>query len=479
MAESKQPTTPSETSKEQKPLKLNYKRTFIIGFAFFGILMLWQVYNTYCPSMLTELLKTAMGTNDSTQVQYIVGIIMAMDNVAALFMLPIFGHLSDKTKTPIGKRMPYIIGGTIIAAAVFPFIPLCFHWNSLAGVIATMAIVLFFMMMYRNPAVALMPDITPKPLRSRANGIINLVGYIGAICAGGLAIFLKFTTYMSTKNLWVIETPFLVASGLMLVTAAVLFFKIKENKIEEEMEPEMRRGEELAATEEKVVDDDPMPKKNLIMLILILTAEFLWFFSFNAIETFGQNYGIYYLGCESSKMSTATIILTICSLVTFIPAGYLADKIGRKWTIVIGLSIIIGLLLWGCFIKPTGITYDVTVDGVTTTYQKFPWAFYLIFGGCGVGWAMVNCCSFPMVVELCSSKKIGRFTGYYYAASMAAQSLTPIVMGLIFKVSGAYWVMPIYSCASMAAALIVFLFVKNVRAKKVQNKKGLEGLDQD
>jgi maltose/moltooligosaccharide transporter len=104
-------------------LKLNYKRTFIIGFAFFGILMLWQVYNTYCPSMLTELLKTAMGTNDSTQVQYIVGIIMAMDNVAALFMLPIFGHLSDKTKTPIGKRMPYIIGGTIIAAAVFPVHP--------------------------------------------------------------------------------------------------------------------------------------------------------------------------------------------------------------------------------------------------------------------------------------------------------------------------------------------------------------------
>ena len=241
------------------------------------------------------------------------------------------------------------------------------------------------------------------------------------------------------------------------------------------MGPELARGEKLAATEEKVADDAPMPRKNLVMLILILAAEFLWFFSFNALETFGQNYGIYYLKAESSGMSTATIILTICSLITFVPAGYLADKIGRKWTIVIGLSIIIAVLFWGCFIRPSDVTYFV--DG--TEYHKFPWAFYVIFGMAGVGWAMVNCCSFPMVVELCSNKKIGRFTGYYYAASMAAQSITPIVMGLIFKITSAYWVMPIYSCVAMSAALIVFLFVKNVKANKVQNKKGLESLDQE
>jgi len=475
MAEPITPENVSSSNVNEKPLKLNYKRTFIIGFAFFGILMLWQIYNAYCPSMLTELLKKAMGTDDSTQVQYIVGIIMAMDNVAALVMLPIFGHISDKTRTPIGKRMPYIIIGTLISAAVFPLIPLFFYLNNLAGVIAMMAIVLFFMMMYRNPAVALMPDITPKPLRSRANGIINLVGYIGAISAGGLAIFLKFTTFTATHNLWIIETPFLIASVLMVLTCLFLFLKIKENKIEEEMGPELARGEKLAATEEKVADDAPMPRKNLVMLILILAAEFLWFFSFNALETFGQNYGIYYLKAESSGMSTATIILTICSLITFVPAGYLADKIGRKWTIVIGLSIIIAVLFWGCFIRPSDVTYFV--DG--TEYHKFPWAFYVIFGMAGVGWAMVNCCSFPMVVELCSNKKIGRFTGYYYAASMAAQSITPIVMGLIFKITSAYWVMPIYSCVAMSAALIVFLFVKNVKANKVQNKKGLESLDQE
>ena len=170
-------------------LKLNYKRTFFIGCAFFSILMLWQVYNTYCPLMLQSLLADKF--NVENELTYVIGIIMAADNLFALFMLPIFGKLSDKTNTKYGKRMPYIIVGMVLSALLFPLIVVCFMKGSLAGVIIMMGIILIIMNAYRNPAVALMPDVTPKPLRSGANGIINLVGYIGAVIAGALAMFLK------------------------------------------------------------------------------------------------------------------------------------------------------------------------------------------------------------------------------------------------------------------------------------------------
>ena len=195
---------------EKKPFKLNMKRTMLIGFAFFGILLLWQVYDSWCPTFLSEMFAkafdpnyetlraitldsghTAQEVNDAIKEcnkiienqQYLVGIMMAIDNLAALILLPIFGSLSDKTNTKIGKRMPYILVGTFVCAVAFPFIPVLFHYNNLAGVIIMMAIVVLFAMMYRNPAVALMPDITPKPLRSKANGIINIMGYIGGAFA--------------------------------------------------------------------------------------------------------------------------------------------------------------------------------------------------------------------------------------------------------------------------------------------------------
>ena len=171
-------------------MKLNLKRTYLIGFAFFGILLFWQIYDSWCPTFLTDIFaqkmygmtSAALKAGDPEKilnVQWLVGIIMACDNLAALILLPIFGSLSDKTSTPIGKRMPYILVGTLVSAIAFPFIPLFFHKNNVAGMVIIMAVVLMFMMMYRNPAVALMPDITPKPLRAKANGIINIMGYIG------------------------------------------------------------------------------------------------------------------------------------------------------------------------------------------------------------------------------------------------------------------------------------------------------------
>ena len=268
---------------EKKPLKLNVKRTFIIGFAFFGILMLWQVYNTYCPLFLTETLKANYGGKD-TDYQYIVGVLMALDNLVALIILPLFGAWSDKTHTRFGKRMPFIIVGTILSAIVFPLIVVMYMVGSLAGIIVMMCLTLVFMQMYRNPAVALMPDITPKPLRSKANAIINVVGYVGAILGGALAMIIKFKKYM-TDNKGMLLIPFLICCVAMIVTIVILFIKVKENKIAEEMIDEMKRGEEESELEEKIEENAPLSRKNKISLIIMIVAVFLWFASFNAVET--------------------------------------------------------------------------------------------------------------------------------------------------------------------------------------------------
>lgn len=472
-----------------KTMKLNVKRTCLIGFAFFGILLLWQVYDSWCPTFLTDIFAGRMYGLTSAElktsapekilnVQWLVGIIMACDNLAALILLPIFGNISDKTRSPIGKRMPFILTGTFVSAIAFPFIPLFFHSNNIVGMILIMLIVLIFMMMYRNPAVALMPDITPKPLRAKANGIINIMGYLGGGAATVLGIFLKLSDYINTPDragkMWIIEIPFIVASVLMVISALVLFFTIKENKIKEEMKDELEAGEKLAAIENPVTDDGPMSPANRRMLLAILGAEFLWFMADNAIGTYIGNYVIYYLNSSSSSTMILTIVAGLASAVGFAIAGIIADKIGRKWTVSSGLCLTFIALAVMIFIHPTG-----NVVGVNGEFS-FPVLLFAIWVLKGFGMALVHNCSFPMVVELCSAKKIGKFTGYYYAASMAAQTVTPVLLGFIFMRSGAWGALPVYSTILIALSAIVFIIlVKNIKADKIDNAKGLEALGAD
>ncbi len=468
------------------PLKLNYKRTALIGFAFFGILLLWQVYDSWCPTFLTDIFARRMYNLSSAElkasdpdkilnVQWLVGIIMACDNLAALILLPIFGRLSDKTKTPIGKRMPFILVGTFVAAFAFPFIPLFFHKNNIAGMVIMMGVVLLFMMMYRNPAVALMPDITPKPLRAKANGVINIMGYFGGAFATVLGIFLKLSDYINVsdeaRKLWIIEIPFIVASVLMMISALVLFATIKENKLEEEMKDELEEGERLAAIATPVTDDGPMSRENRQMLLAILGAEFLWFMSDNALGTYMGNYVIYYLNSVSSATMILVILGGVASVIGFAIAGSIADKIGRKWTISCGLALtFVGLIIM-CFVGPTG-----RVTGANGEYA-FPILLYLVGIIRGFGMALVHNCSFPMVVELCSAKQIGRFTGYYYTASMSAQTVTPVLLGLVLNATLAWNALPVYTAILTACSFLVFtLLVKNIKSGKVENVKGLEAL---
>ena len=440
-------------------LKLNYRRTALIGFAFFGILLLWQVYDSWCPTFLTDIFARNIYNMSSAElkasdpskilnVQWIVGIIMACDNLAALILLPIFGNLSDKTETRIGKRMPYILVGTFVSAVAFPFIPLFFHYNNIVGMVITMGIVLMFMMMYRNPAVALMPDITPKPLRAKANGIINIMGYFGGAFATVLGIF------------------------MVLISALVLFATIKENRIKEEIHEDLLLGEQLAAVETPIDDDAPMSRANKTMLLAILGAEFLWFMSDNALGTYIGNYVIYHLQSVSSATMILTILGGLASVIGFAIAGGIADRIGRKWTISSGLAItFIGLVVM-CFVSPTGRAVGERGE------FAFPALLYAVWVLKGFGMALVHNCSFPMVVELCSAKKIGRFTGYYYTASMSAQTITPILLGLVLNATLAWRTLPVYAAILTALSFLVFTaLVKNIRATKVATVTGLEVFD--
>ena len=490
-----------------KPFKLDYKRTCLIGFAFFGILLLWQVYDTWCPTFLSEIFaKTfypeyvtlrASNTLEAIdecdkiimKVQYPVGIMMAIDNLAALILLPIFGKLSDKTNTRIGKRMPYILVGTFVCAVAFPFIPIFFHYNQVVGIIIMMAIVVLFAMMYRNPAVALMPDITPKPLRSKANGIINIMGYIGGLFAALVGFVFVLSNYLGTKidkatglyadpehvnwayqNIWAVEGPFLVASVLMLISALVLFFTIKENKVAEEVKDEMARGELASETVDKVDDDKPMSKANRRMLWFILGAEFFWFMADNGISTFLNNYVVF--GTHSS--STSTLVLTILggvgSVIGFALGGIIASKIGRKWTLFGGLALaLVSYAVWAVLTFALGLPRG-----------ELPVWLFVIWFVKGFGMSLVHVNSFPMVVELCSSKKVGAFTGYYYASSMTAQTITPVLLGLLLLNDSIDWnFLPVYAGVCIIISLVIFFFVKNVATTKTTFKKGLEALDAD
>ena len=470
-------------------LKLNYKRTALIGFAFFGILLLWQVYDSWCPTFLTDIFarniygmtsaELKAGSPDKIlNVQWIVCIIMACDNLAALILLPIFGNLSDRTRTPIGKRMPYILVGTFVSAVAFPFIPLFFHYNNIVGMVVAMAIVLMFMMMYRNPAVALMPDITPKPLRAKANGIINIMGYFGGAFATVLGLFLVLSRYinapMAERNIWTIELPFIIASVLMVISALVLFATVKENRLAEELKDELALGESLAAVETPIDDEKPMSKANRTMLLAILGAEFLWFMSDNALGTYIGNYVIYHLQSVSSATMILTILGGLASVIGFAIAGGIADRIGRKWTISTGLAITFAGLIVMCFVAPTGRAVGERGE------FAFPTLLYAVWVLKGFGMALVHNCSFPMVVELCSAKKIGKFTGYYYAASMSAQTVTPVLLGLVLNATLAWRALPVYAAILTALSFTVFTaLVKNIKAKKVANVVGLEALGEE
>lgn len=485
------------------------RRTIWIGLAFFGILLVWQLYNSYCSPMLSFLFARSDYSSEVAagaaagyttmkdllahgyiteqmylQIQWKVGIIMALDNIAALFIMPIFGHLSDKTKSKLGKRMPYIIIGSVVTAIVLPFIPFFFSngmasadasvIGMLVGMICTMVVIIVFMMSYRSPAVALMPDLTPKPLRSKANGLINVVGYVGGAVGSIFAIVIPVTKYIdgSNRSLWMLEIPFIVCSVVLLISLGLLLYKVRENKLHAELDEEIRRGDVLGESAEIVEENAKLSKNNMRNLILILIAEMFWFMSLNAVETFQTNYVMFWLNTSSAGGAIMTVISGAASVVGFLVAGIIADKIGRKWTIFLGICVVAACYVAYAFVPKVEPSADVGVFE-----SSLPWIFFILLPTIGLGSSLIHICSFPLVTDYCTADKLGRFTSLYYTASMLAQSLTPIVIGFIF-INTSWQALPIYSASLMGVAGLVFFFVKAPkRNDTAKNAKGLEALE--
>lgn len=358
-------------------MKLNYKRTVLIGMAFLSISAFWQMYDNVIPLIL----KNTFGMGET-----ITGAIMAADNVLALFLLPIFGALSDKVKSSIGKRMPFILVGTALAFLFLMILPFADNTRNIVLFVGGLFILLISMGTYRSPAVALMPDLTPKPLRSKANAIINLMGAIGGV----------YTLIMIKVLVGKGETPnyyplFLSVGILMVVCIAVLFFTIKENKLRQEVETE----DVVAVEEGQVEKKGNLPKEVKRSLVFILLSVAFWFIAYNAVTTAFSRYATHVWGLEGGGYADCLLIATVAAIISYIPIGIIASKIGRKKMILIGI-----VLLGACFLAA----------GLYSTYH---WSMVIFFGIIGFAWASIGVNSYPMVVEMSSAGDVGKYTESY------------------------------------------------------------------
>ena len=429
-------------------MKLNYKRTVLIGFAFMSILAFWQFYDQVVPYILENVFKLDTFSANA---------IMSIDNVLAIFMLPLFGAISDRTRTPMGKRTPYIFFGTIVAVVLLVVMGLFNESRNFWGFVITLCALLFTMAVYRTPAVAYMPDVTEKPLRSKGNAIINLVGYIGGIFATGVMMFMLKSEKAADGSSYYSEDQsflpvFIVIAAFMLVSVLIMFFSLNENKILKETN--------VHDEEEEAAAGGKMPRDVKISLVLILVSVFLWFMAYNAVTTAFSRYCVNVWNVDLGASSSFLLVATISAIAAFVPLGFLSSKLGRKKTVLLGIA-----LMTVCYAIAIFIRHQTPV-------------MYLIFGLVGVGWAAINVNSFPMVVEMSKGSDVGKYTGFYYTFSMAAQITTPLLSGLLIsKLPIGYDILFPYAVLFSALSFVTMSFVRHGDSKPVSKKSILENFD--
>lgn len=414
-------------------MKLNYKGTLILGFGFLGISVVWSVYNSFVPVFLRQYALP----------WWLVGFVMTFDNILGITLLPYIGQLSDNTWTRLGRRRPFILAGAPIAAVFFVVIP-AIHLNMshtastlwlLTGVIIVMNIA---MALFRTPTVALMPDITPPALRSKANGIINLMGGIGTTIAffiGG-ALFAMRQSY-----------PFLLGAVLLLIAEAIVILKVQEPPPTDSDNPSSSRRpnalSSLRDTVRNVVAVARNPDKSALFTCL---AIFCWFMGYNAIETFWTSYGrevLYAPQIAAGTMTADQAVARAASMLTYLsgaflifalPAGFIATRFGRRPTILTGLGIL--AVVWAGFLLTQNSIYVI---------------FTLVASG--IAWALVNINSLPIMADLAPPGQIGAYTGLYYFFSMLAASTSPTVVGWLMDLTSIRMMFPI-TVAFMALAFL-------------------------
>ncbi len=444
-------------------MKLNCKRTFIIGLAFMSICSFWQLYDNVIPLIL----KDTFHVLDS-----IAGVIMALDNVVALFLLPLLGAVSDKCNTKIGRRMPFILGGTLVAVILMTLIPILDNayyknpsFSILISFVILLALLLIAMGSYRSPAVALMPDLTPKPLRSKANAIINLMGAVGGIFYLVLSAFLFSSQKTDGLNHINYQTVFLIIAFVMIISVLILFFTISEPKCAKEVKDyEKIHTEDNLTVTDCVTGESVIPKEVKKSLYYVLASIALWFMGYNAVTTAFSKYATSEWNMSLGSANICLTVATGVAILSYIPIGELASKIGRKKTIIAGVILLASNFALGSI--------------MTFILNGFSPILLVIFGLIGIAWAMINVNSLPMVVEMCKESDIGKFTGYYYTCSMAAQIITPILSGILLQYVG-YWTLFPYGALFVALSFFTMLKVKHGDNKPKKPESKLELFDVD
>lgn len=435
-------------------MKLDHKRTVLVGLAFLSICAFWQMYDNIIPLILTNTFHL-----DET----ISGAIMAADNVLALFLLPFFGALSDRTSTKIGRRMPFILGGTAAAVILMNLLPLFDNGyangastGKLAMFVVTLGLLLVAMGTYRSPAVALMPDVTPKPLRSKANAVINLMGSAGGIIV--LALGMVFATASVSNSMMSYTGYFGVIAALMLAALVVFMLTVREPEWAKEMQAQsVAAGVENAEEADHPNEGRKLSADEVKSLLLILLSIVLWFFGYNAVTS---KYSVYASNILHKDYNLTLIIAQAAAIAAYLPVGFIAGKIGRKKTILAGV-----VMLTVAF----GVAGFLTADSPSALMNA-------MFALAGIAWATINVNSFPMVVELASGGDVGKYTGFYYTASMAAQVATPMVSGLLMDKFGMHVLFP-YAAVFTALAFVTMLFVKHGDSREMPKQTAAAGTE--
>ena len=527
-------------------MKLNYKRTILVGFAFFLISAFWQAYDATIALTLTN--KFGMSQTWS-------GVIMALDNILALFMLPMFGALSDKHKGKAGRRTPFIRFGTIVAAIALVALSFAdgMQLKQLTAVsaiddtaaletlyeaetgkvlntpegdkfilgadsdhntvdiskdyfvailsdqketvtdpetnmqkeispyaryvvptrqayaadateanpgplvlfICLLLVLLVAMATFRSPAVALMPDVTVKPLRSKANAVINLMGTAGGILI--LVLGMVFKTSAVSNSLMNYTVYWAVVAGVMLVALIVFLLKVKEPEWAAQMQSDsIRYGVEDQEESAEIGEKRKLSRAEMRSLLFILLSVALWYFGYNAVTS---KYSVYAPNVLQKNYNTTMLIAQGAAIVAYLPAGIVASKIGRRKTILAGVVML-------------GVAFGVAA---TMNAGSPDILMNIMFALAGIAWATINVNSFPMVVEMSSGSDVGKYTGFYYTASMAAQTITPMLSGFLMDQMGMTVLFP-YAAVFVGLAFVTMLMVRHGDAKIIA-KKGLEALD--
>ena len=389
----------------KRAAKLDIRAVALASLPFMGMISFWQVYDGIVPKMLTN----TFGLSNS-----LTGAIMAVDNVFGLFLLPIFGVLSDRCASKLGRRTPFILGGSAVAALAVPLIAIANNMGSLPLLICSIILTLLAICAYRTMTVAVVADITPRPLRTKANSIQKVVGYAGTgLMLVAISVMVPKVERPDYLPLFILQGVFILAAAVvygLFVREPGLVQKMREKSLEMGIdEDEIDKDDSPEAGGKEKVTDRSLQRS----IAMLLSATFFYYMSYNAMTTNISRYADMFFGLAGGSFAIINMVTIVGALASYVPLANLSLKIGRK-----KVALITSIIMTVC---PVFIWFA----------SGFSPALYVVFLLMGVALGGVDLCVFTMILECCSSKSVGRYAGYYYTVSMAAQVATPILSGVV------------------------------------------------